>query len=289
MKKFSVITVCLNVENEIAETVESVLNQTYTNFEYIIKDGGSADKTVAIAESYAPAFAEKGIPFRIIAEPDGGIYDAMNQAVQEAKGEWVIFMNAGDRFAWGSVLEKVENDSCLRDADVVFGDCIDRGRNLFKYRKAQPLEEIRYGMPFCHQSTFTRREIFHHYSYSLRYKISSDYKLYLQLYLDGKRFSYYPNAVAIFDIHGISSNWKQGYQDTIQMLEEMPVRDELAIQRMKNNLKMTERRSNREQFMHKCLWRFVPEKLRAKRRERMSRKAGWKTEEEFFGTKKENP
>lgn len=289
MNKFSIITVCLNMESEIEKTIESILHQTYTNFEYIIKDGGSADKTVAIAESYAPAFAEKDISFRVISGPDGGIYDAMNQSVQEAKGEWVIFMNAGDQFAWDSVLEKVENNGCLRDADIVFGDCISRSRKMFIYRKVRPLEEIRYSMPFCHQSTFTRREIFNHYSFSLQYKICSDYKFFLELYLDGKKFAYYPNAVAIFDIYGISSNWKLGYQDTIRMLEEMPVRDEMAIQRMKHNLKVAARREYREQFMHRCLWRYVPEKLRVKRRERMYRKAGWKTEEEFFGTRKDSP
>ena len=107
MALFSIITVCLNEENEIKNTILSVLEQDYDNFEYIIKDGGSVDKTVSIAESFSTAFTDRGISFRIITQRDKGIYDAMNIATREAKGDWIIYMNAGDYFADSTVLSQI--------------------------------------------------------------------------------------------------------------------------------------------------------------------------------------
>lgn len=287
MIKYTIITVCLNVEDEIGNTITSVLNQTCTDYEYLIKDGVSKDRSVCVAESFASAFAEKGISFRIISQSDSGIYDAMNQAVRESQGEWVIFMNAGDRFADNSVLDRVDESGCLKEADVVYGDRILRNQKLFRYQKARALEDIRFGLPFCHQSTFTRKDLFNNNSYSLRYRICSDHRFYLQMYLEGKKFAYFPDAVSIYDINGISSNSEAAYQDTIRVLEEMPIRDEAAIQRLKHELKEKVKKKNREVFIHEHLWKYVPEKLRAKRRELRNKKAGWKTEEEFFGKEKE--
>ena len=90
MKKFSIITVCLNAEKAIGDTIRSVLEQSCTDVEYIVKDGGSKDETVGIAKSFMPAFEKRGISYRVISKPDRGIYDAMNQAVRDVQGEWVL-------------------------------------------------------------------------------------------------------------------------------------------------------------------------------------------------------
>ncbi|MDD6558512.1 MAG: glycosyltransferase family 2 protein [Faecalibacterium prausnitzii] len=288
MIKFSVITICLNIENQIGSTITSVLNQTCTEYEYLIKDGVSNDRTLSIAESFAPAFAEKNIPFRVISQPDSGIYDAMNQAIHEAKGEWIILMNAGDQFANQTVLERVEKSGCLEQADVVYGDRILQNGKLFRYQKAGALETIRFALPFGHQSTLTSRELFANQLYSLKFKICSDHHFYLKMYLEGKRFVYYPEAISIFDIHGISANWKPALQETISILEEMPVRDEDAIQTLKNKLNTEIKKEEKQNFLHRHLWRFIPKKLRMKRWELKRKKAGWKTEEEFFENKKDN-
>ena len=284
MVKFSVISVCLNMETEIRDTIQSVLRQTYTNYEYLIKDGLSSDGTIAVAESYRAAFAAKNVSFRIISSADSGVYDAMNQAIREAKGEWVILMNAGDSFSNQSVLADVVKSGCLEKADIVYGDRILRNQNQFCYRKASALETIRFALPFCHQSTFTRRELLGSVPYSTQYRICSDHRFYLQMYQEGKRFAYYPNAVSIYDINGMSSNWKLACQETIQILEEMPVRDEEAIHLLKKKMETGER----EAFLYRHLWRYVPKRIREKRRALMKKNADWKTEEEFFGTKKDN-
>lgn len=90
---FSIITVCHNAARTIAPTLRSIQEQTWTDFEYIVKDGASSDGT-------QQAVIDSGIPgLRFISEPDSGIYDAMNHAMSMAKGEYLIFLNAGDSFA----------------------------------------------------------------------------------------------------------------------------------------------------------------------------------------------
>lgn len=284
--KFTIITICLNIEDQIGDTIASVLNQTCTEYEYLIKDGVSRDRTVSIAESFAPAFAEKGIPFRVISQPDKGIYDAMNQAICEAQGEWILLMNAGDRFADKTILSRLEQSGCLGNADVVYGDRILQNGKLFCYQKAGDLKNIWFSLPFGHQSTLTSRELFQNNLYSLQFKICGDHQFYLRMYLEGKRFVYYPEAISIFDINGISANWEPALQETIRILEEMPVRNEDAIQQLKHKLETKTKKKKRTEFIHRYLWRFVPQKLRMKMRERKIRRAGWKTEEEFFGKKK---
>ena len=158
MRKFTIITICLNMEKEIGKTITSVLNQTCTDFEYIIKDGVSKDGTVSVAESFAPAFAEKGIPYRILVQPDRGIYDAMNQATREAQGEWVLYMNAGDMFADADILSIVEESDKQEVSDIIYGDRIGKNDGWYIYKPAQSLELLRLKMPFCHQSVFVRKK-----------------------------------------------------------------------------------------------------------------------------------
>ena len=282
MPVFSIITVCLNAEQCIRETIQSVLNQTSTNFEYIIKDGLSSDKTVNIAQSFTDAFAQRGISYRIISRKDSGIYDAMNQAVQETKGEWINFMNAGDRFATPTILDQVERDPHFREADIVYGDSIRQDQQLFQFSKARNLEYFRLGLPFCHQSCFTKRDLFKNRKYSTKLVVNSDYLFYSEYYKENKRFIYVPIPISIIDANGISSNWRLTYPEKLNMLEKMPIRDEDAIQSLKKVIS----RQKRKEFMHKHLWRFIPKGLREKRRKLIKKKAGWKTEEEFFGIKK---
>lgn len=285
MKKFAIITVCLNVENEIEETITSILNQTYTDFEYIIKDGISRDRTLSIAESFAPAFAKKGIPYRIISQPDQGIYDAMNQAVREVQGEWIIYMNAGDLIADPYVLSMVEESGCLEQADIVYGDRVECSDIGYLYRKALPLERMRDRLPFCHQSVFARKCLYEKNSYSLRYRLCSDYRLFFQWYQEGNRFAYLPIAISIYDRHGVSSDGKAVAQELLKIHEEMPVRDEETIMMMKKEIESYDRVPS---DLRRFLSGLIPEKIRAKRWELKRKARGWKTKEEFFAEKARN-
>ena len=91
--KFSIITPCFNSENTIERTLKSVLNQTYSMYEYIIVDGGSTDSTLDIIRSYKDFFGDK---LKVISEPDNGIYDAMNKGISWATGDFVGIVNSDD-------------------------------------------------------------------------------------------------------------------------------------------------------------------------------------------------
>ena len=97
----SVITVCYNAKSNLEKTILSVLNQTYSNIEYIIIDGGSTDGTIDIIKRYDDKITYWQ------SEPDNGIYDAMNKGIQKANGEWINFMNAGDLFASTMILQQM--------------------------------------------------------------------------------------------------------------------------------------------------------------------------------------
>ena len=118
--KFSVITVTYNAGNLLGETINNILSQTYEDFEVVIKDGRSTDhslKNVPISEK---------VVLRI--DDDKGIYDAMNQAVSMAKGDYVIFMNAGDRFYDNDVLQNIA-DHLDGKNELVYGNVIRIKKN----------------------------------------------------------------------------------------------------------------------------------------------------------------
>ena len=117
----TIITICFNSEAVIKKTIESVLNQTYTDIEYIIIDGASKDKTVEIAESYKGTFAEKGIDYKIFSEPDKGIYDAMNKGIAKAAGELVGLINSGD-FYEPQMIETAVKAYEEKPYDIFYGD-----------------------------------------------------------------------------------------------------------------------------------------------------------------------
>lgn len=285
MKRFSIITVCLNTEEQIGDTIASVLSQTCADFEYIIKDGVSRDRTVSIAQSFAPAFAERGIPYRVISRPDKGIYDAMNQAAREVQGEWVLYMNAGDQMADAYVLSMVEQSGLLDSADIVYGDRIEAADEEYFYRKAYPLERMRDRLPFCHQSVFAKKSLYNQLPYSLRYRLCSDYAFFFHWYQEEKQFAYLPIAICIFDRHGVSSNGKAIAQELLRIHEDMPNRDEQTIQMLKAEVASYDAAGL---ALKRALARLIPKKLRAKRRNRIRRAAGWRTKEEFMAEKAKN-
>ena len=110
--KFTVVTVTFNAEDVVRKTMDSVLNQSLSPYEYLIFDGVSSDDTVKIAQEYAPRFQEKGIRFRIQSEKDSGIYNAMNKGIRAATGDFISFLNAGDWYE-PDALEKVNGKTIL--------------------------------------------------------------------------------------------------------------------------------------------------------------------------------
>lgn len=201
----TIITVCYNASKYIEETILSVINQTYSNIEYIIIDGGSTDGTVDIIKKYADKIAYW------VSEPDKGIYDAMNKGIVKASGEWINFMNSGDTFFSNETISLINFEKAINSL-IIYGDNINiLNDNINTYRKASKLTNIKYGMIFCHQSSFVRNTNNKDIIFDSHYKICADYNLFLGLYnkYGTKCFFYFPFPIAKYDnIYGISTNYK---------------------------------------------------------------------------------
>lgn len=184
--RFTIITVVYNDAKNIKKTIESVLQQTLRDYEYIIVDGLSTDGTIDLINLYANEISE------IISEKDKGIYDAMNKGIIKAKGDWILFLNSGDLLYSENVLFKLNESIKMlpKMPAVLYGDVevLIPAQNIQKVVKTRDLEDIKYVMPFNHQSSLINREIHQNNLYDINYKIVSDYHLFLGLYLKKHTF-----------------------------------------------------------------------------------------------------
>lgn len=195
----SIITVSYNAANTIEQTILSVINQNFKDFEYIVIDGGSTDGTVDIIKKY-----QDKITFWV-SEPDKGIYDAMNKGIQIAKGEWVNFMNAGDGFYNSNVFVNVFGIN--RTSDVIYGDnmlCYNWGKIILA---PDVLSKTNQNMVFGHQTVFMKRDIVLKYQFDCNYRIAADYDLFFKVYRDEYIFEYIPICISNFSADdGVSTN-----------------------------------------------------------------------------------
>ncbi len=184
MIKFTIVTVTYNAEGVLRPTTDSVLMQSYAHVEHLIIDGASTDHTLQIAEEYRQksADAASGHEIRIISEPDKGIYDAMQKGLDRAAGDYVCFLNAGDRLPNADTLlmiaDKVDNE---RMPGVLYGDTDivdDEGNYLFRRRLTPPehltWRSFRQGMVVCHQAFYARTDIAKRVDYDLQFRYSAD-------------------------------------------------------------------------------------------------------------------
>ena len=173
--KFSIITITYNAASVIEPTLQSVLAQTYRNYEYLLIDGGSKDDTVAKAKASGITFAH------IISEPDKGLYDAMNKGIGLATGDYLCFLNAGDSFFAPDTLQTIATAANKEKTlpDVLYGETaeVDKARNFVRMRRLKAPKELNWrsfkdGMMVCHQAFYAKREIAP--MYDLKYRFSSD-------------------------------------------------------------------------------------------------------------------
>ncbi len=190
--KVSVITVCYNAEKDIEKTLLSVIKQSYKDFEYIIVDGKSSDRTMEIVNRYSERITH------IISEPDTGIYNAMNKGVRLATGEYCIFMNAGDTFAGAEVLRQVSGYLSGK-YDVLVGReiSIRDGRIVgYIYPPKQITVMHFYRSSLSHQSSFIRRDALLKQPYDESLRLVSDWKFWIETLLS-RKLSYSPMDVTV--------------------------------------------------------------------------------------------
>lgn len=199
--KLSIITVNLNNCDGLKKTIDSVVSQTFTDYEWIIIDGGSTDGSRELIEQYQDHFAYW------CSEADKGIYNAMNKGIALAKGEWLQFLNSGDWLYEDTTLEKVFEEET--DADVLYGDAIIIYNSNYQLPTHFPeIISLSYiiGHPLRHQATFYRNNIFDNNKYDEYYKVISDAVLNFDLIIQGKRFKHLSRYIIYFDGLGFSSS-----------------------------------------------------------------------------------
>jgi len=209
--KISIVTVCFNEEKNIKKTIESVLNQTSTDYEYIICDGGSKDNTVEIAKSYTDVFTKKGIHYVVNSEKDGGIYYGMNKGIDKASGDYIYFLNAGDWFYSDNVVEKIVDHAIQNHfPDVIYGSIATVERNVISVLKGND-EGLYERMTICHQAVFASTKLMKERPFNVQYRIMADYDFLLGLKLDKKSFSQINLVIAYFSVGGVSSVNASGF------------------------------------------------------------------------------
>lgn len=193
----TVITVCFNAKYDLRKTLDSVLEQTYMDMEYLVVDGGSNDGTVELLNEYSVRFERKSKKFRYISEKDKGTYDAMNKGALLAQGVWINYMNAGDIFYSNDSLKTFFSHEIKESIGVAYGNTLqeyDFGSGI-----ATPKDYNSEVMPFCHQSCFVRTCYMQKYLFDLSYKIVADHDLFYRICKDGIQYQYIPVVVARYN------------------------------------------------------------------------------------------
>lgn len=202
----TVVTVCFNAATAIGRTLESVVAQTYPRIEYLIIDGGSSDGTLGVVSEYEPRF---GGSLHWSSEPDSGIYDAMNKGARLAKGEYLAFVNAGDRFE-PDAIERLVAAATASHSDIAYGGMYQHGGSLgdrSEYRAPQPmsLNPLMRAMPACHEAMLFRRDLHERVGYySLDFDVAADYEFVLRCLAAGAKTVAVDAPIVHYELGGTS-------------------------------------------------------------------------------------
>ena len=185
---FSIITVTYNAGKVLEDTIQSVISQTHRNVEYIIVDGASKDNTQEIIGKYSKHIS------KMVSEPDKGLYDAMNKGIGMATGDYLCFLNAGDKFYEKETLQKIAET--LKDKelpDVIYGETaiVDEGGNFLHMRRLSTPERLNWksfkqGMLVCHQAFLAKRELAFKHPYDMQYRFSADFDWCIRIMKEAK-------------------------------------------------------------------------------------------------------
>lgn len=205
---FSIITVTKNNLRGLNATWGSVKAQSFKDYEWIVIDGLSDDGTKDLLST---------LPAHTLSEADNGIYDAMNKGAGRARGDYIIFLNAGDLFADPDILSTLFKAIRAESPDFIYGDALETGGF---YKKARHHTKIDWGMITHHQAMLYRRDLIHGLQYDTKLQIAADYAFTTAFLTQVKNIHYIPCAICIFEEGGISQkNRLSGRQEqfTIRM------------------------------------------------------------------------
>lgn len=209
------MTIVLDDSIGLQRTRASLQSQRDRNFQWIVVDGGSAEPTKALLESLAEAGEAS-----IIVGPDNGPYDGMNKGAQQARADWVLFLNSGDELCDSDTLVQLGQFLLESDTAVLYGDyervAFDGSARI---KLARPLGDLRYSMPFCHQSVLTRRDIL--LSRPFEQTIAADWRFLNDCFHAGLRLRHIDLRIARFHEGGLSNKfWIASWIDRVRHLKQ---------------------------------------------------------------------
>ncbi len=208
--KVSIITVTYNSAQTLAMTIDSVLRQTYQDIEYIVKDGGSTDKTIDVIKEYEPMFHGR---MKWVSAKDKGIYDGMNKGIEMATGNIVGILNSDDFFTDNHVIEKIADAFNEKKVDAIYGDVhFVKGSNLkksiryYSSRLFCPFW-LRFGFMPAHPSFYVRRDVFSKVGlYKTDYKIGADFEMMVRMFYRHRiTYHYLPYDFVTMRTGGVST------------------------------------------------------------------------------------
>ncbi len=251
--KFTIITVVFNDETNIEKTILSVIKQNYPNFEYIIIDGASTDRTLEIVNKY------KNKIDKIVSEKDAGIYDAMNEGIKFASGRIINFLNSGDRFVHNNVLKQIskvfknENNKFV----VSRARIVDENNKAFKAINKPLVSDLSITRfkSICHQAVFYNKNLHTEYGlYNTEYKYLADTDFFLKLFNNKIRYSTIDIITVDFLYGGSCSSpqavlerkkiydkfWGKSIQNNLLSLKYLLIKNKLGMLLYKQYLKFKE-------------------------------------------------
>ena len=202
--KITVATVTYNAAELIDHTIQSVEEQDYPDVEHLIIDGNSQDATLEFVHHYQERNSVASVQHEVncLSEPDHGLYDAMNKAIDMATGDYIVFLNAGDTFHTKETLTQIASVArkCRETGNshelpaVIYGDThlVDGEGNFLRRRRLTPPEKLTWrsfqqGMLVCHQAFFARVDLAKQHPYNLSYRFSADFDWCIRIMRDAKR------------------------------------------------------------------------------------------------------
>lgn len=205
--KVSIITVCYNSKEFIKDAIDSVINQTYSDIEYIIIDGGSTDGTIDIINSYRNKITT------FISEQDNGIYDAMNKGLSHVTGDIVGILNSDDFYIDNLIIEEIVSEFQKTDTDTLFADLIFVDRintdKHVRYWKSKPYKEGSFfiGWHPSHPTFFVKNEFYKKYGcFNCSLRLAADFELMLRFIVKYNATThYFPKPIVKMRMGGAST------------------------------------------------------------------------------------
>jgi glycosyltransferase involved in cell wall biosynthesis len=212
--KYSIITVNYNNKEGLRKTIESVIHQTFRDFEFIVIDGGSTDGSANVLKEYDTLINHW------VSEPDGGIYQGMNKGIKKATGKYLNFMNSGDCFYASDILEKVS--AYNSDADFIIGK--DYHYNSETHQGHASIQPPRITMihffvaTLDHQSSFIKRDLFQDSLYDERYRLVSDWIFFTEkIVSELRQVQFIPDIVCRREEGGLSQQQSERNRQEINL------------------------------------------------------------------------